>query len=455
MPAFRLLIVDDESKMLRALERALEGWSASAEVQWEILTSESASDALAKMEHIPCQAVLSDIRIGEDDGVELLKQIREHWPQTEVILMTAFATVENAVEAMKAGARDYLLKPFKMDELFSRLAHVEETLLLRRENKQLRERLARSSDMGELVGQSAPMRNLRAMIQKLAGTDSTVLLRGESGTGKDLTARAIHEASARAEGPFITACCSAIPENLLESDLFGHVRGAFTGATEKRTGRFEMAAGGTLYLDEIGDMTFGTQVKLLRVLQHGEFEPVGSSQTKKADVRIIAATNRDLEKAIAEGRFRQDLFYRLNVVSLTLPPLRDRGEDIPLLVSYLVERISLRRGIPMRQLSEELIEFLTRHSWPGNVRELENAIEYALVMGEGDPLETDDLPAYLAHSEGGAAPVAPGSVLDLDGNERSLIEKALEEAGGNQTRAAKLLGITRRALGYRRAKYGL
>ena len=445
--------------MLRALERALAGWSKSTEVRWDLSTCETAEGALSKLEQIPFHVVLSDIRIGNEDGVELLRQIKENHPETEVILMTAFATVENAVEAMKSGAEDYLIKPFKMEELKTRLGRIEEMILLRLENQQLRAQLAQSQGLGELIGDSEPMQNLRSMIQKLAVTDSTVLLRGESGTGKDLTARAIHYASARAKKPFITAACSAIPENLLESDLFGHVKGAFTGATEKRVGRFEMASGGTLYLDEIGDMTFPTQVKLLRVLQHGEFESVGSSETQKSGARIIAATNRNLEEAIEQGRFRQDLFYRLNVVCLTLPPLRIRRDDIPSLAHYLVETISTKRGIPRRELSEDLLDFLIQQNWPGNVRELENAIEHVLVMGESDPLEVKDLPSYLRRSSpslsGSSGLSEEDAQLDLDQQERKLIEQALEEAEGNQTQAAKLLGITRRALGYRRAKYGL
>ena len=455
MPSFRLLIVDDEPKMLRALERALAGWAADPSSEWELTTVESAAAALAKLEQIPFHVVLSDIRLIGEDGVELLRQIKQRWPDTEVVLMTAFATVENAVEAMKAGAQDYLLKPFKTEELKARLGRIEETLRLRWENEQLRAQLARSQGLDEIIGHSEAIGQVRAMIQKLAGTDSTVLLRGESGTGKDLVARAIHFASARARKPFVTASCSAIPESLLESDLFGHVKGAFTGATEKRVGRFEMAEGGTLFLDEIGDMTPGTQVKLLRVLQHGEFEKVGSSETQKADVRIIAATNRDLEEAIEEGKFREDLFYRLNVVSLTLPPLRERMEDLGELIEYLVEKISLLRGVPRRNLSRALVERLEQHDWPGNVRELENALEHALVMGESDPLEGNDLPAYLLRPAAKPGSASSASALDLDRNERELIIRALEEAGGNQTKAARLLGITRRALGYRRAKYGL
>jgi len=457
MPNLQLLIVDDEAKMLRALQRALAGWSGEESVQWEIATAESASEALARMETIPTDVVLSDIRLAGEDGVQLLQEIKQSWPETEVVLMTAFATVESAVEAMKAGARDYLIKPFKMEELKRRLAAVEEMVLLRRENRQLRTELARSQGLEQLIGQSAAVDDLRATIRKVAATDTTILLRGESGTGKDLAARAIHYASPRAKRPFVTATCSAIPESLLESDLFGHVKGAFTGATEKRVGRFEMAEGGTLFLDEIGDMTPGTQVKLLRVLQHGEFERVGSSQTQKANVRIIAATNRDLEQAIQEGKFREDLFYRLNVVSITLPPLRQHPEDVRLLAERLTERISLRRGLPRRSLSPALLERMERHDWPGNVRELENALEYALVMGESDPLEPGDLPGYLLRPS--EEPVLPSgqapSSLDLEANERQLILQALEQAEGNQTLAAKLLGITRRALGYRRARYGI
>lgn len=443
--------------MLKALQRALEGWSGNPDVSWEILTVESASEALAKLEQIPCQVVLSDIRLAGEDGVELMREIRKNWQQTLVVLMTAYATVENAVEAMKAGAQDYLIKPFKMDELKSRLARLEEVLCLRLENEWLRNELAQSLEFDDLIGKSASIEQVRTMIRKLAGTDSTLLLRGESGTGKDLVARAIHRNSRRASRPFITACCSAIPENLLESDLFGHVKGAFTGATEKRIGRFEMAQGGTLFLDEIGDMTPGTQVKLLRVLQHGEFEKVGSSETQKTDARIIAATNRNLEQAIQSGQFREDLFFRLNVVAIVLPPLREHKEDIPQLVEHLAHKISHRRGVPLRTFSPEVMKLFLEYDWPGNVREIENAVEYALVMGESDPIVIEDLPASIISATSGneSVPHRSKSEFDLDQTERELILNALEQAGGNQTRAARLLGITRRALGYRRAKHGV
>jgi len=482
----RILIVDDEPKMCRALERAL----ATPEVREalgssvEAVSVRDAQAALAALDEGEFDVLLTDLRLPGTDGIQLLKTVRERRRDLDVVLMTAYATVETAVEALRLGAFDYVIKPFRMEEMRHILGRIGERRALIRENARLRVEIEQGWQSSRLIGQAPAFRRVLAMAAKAAPTDSTILLLGESGTGKDLLAAEIHRLSPRAGGPFIKATCAAIPEGLLESDLFGHEKGAFTGATASKEGRFELAHGGTIYLDDVGDMTLATQVKLLRVLQEREFERVGSSVTRKVDVRVIAATNRDLETAIAQGRFREDLYYRLNVVPIRMPALRERREDLLPLIGHFLQKSAARTGRPAKDIDREALEYLLEHTWPGNVRELENVIEHASIMAEGPRIGRQDFPAYLVGSgeEGGAmearrepsAAAAPGlsheaaeesagppfdslaeAGLSLDEIEKGMILTALQRTGGNQTQAARLLGITRRTLGYRLDKHGI
>jgi DNA-binding NtrC family response regulator len=469
-PALKVLIVDDEPKMCRALVRALGVDSVADSVgsPLSVETVGNAEEAEVLLEKKPFDVVLTDLRLPGRDGLSLVRHVREKYPETEVILMTAYASVETAVGALRSGAYDYVIKPFNTEEIVHLLARIRERRSLLDENLRLRAEIDDTRAKERLVGEAPSFLRALRMASRVAATDSTVFLRGESGTGKDLFAAEIHRLSPRAKGPFIRATCAAIQEGLLESDLFGHERGSFTGATEARKGKFELADGGTIFLDEVGDMTLSTQVKLLRVIQEREFERVGSSVTRSADVRVIAATNRDLEEAIEQGQFREDLYYRLNVVRVDLPPLRERKEDMLPLVRHFVEKVCRRAKIGTKKVSREVMEILSAHNWPGNVRELENAIEHASVMSEGEVLHPADLPGQLlkdvpmdtaglreADSTAGAFQTLAGSDLSLDEIEKRLLLRVLDETGGNRTQAAKRLGITRRTLGYRLEKHGI
>ena len=456
-----LLIVEDEAKLLKLLVRSFKDHP-----QWEVDSADSAEEALEKIEANHPDVVLTDIRLPGMSGLDLMNAARHEQQPSRFVVMTAYATVSSAVEALRAGAVDYLIKPFPNEELMHVLGRIENEIRLANENQNLRDRLSVYEVPGGLIGSSEATAKLRRLIARVANTQSTVLIRGESGTGKELIARAIHEQSGRAKSPLVRVNCGAIPETLLESELFGHVKGAFTGATERRVGRFELAGEGTLFLDEMGDLPLGLQVKLLRVLQEREYEPVGSSQTRTTQARIIAATNRDLEAAIRAGSFREDLYYRLNVVTLQAPPLRDHMEDIEELVDHFTRRIANREALPFKQPTPEFLAALMTWNWPGNVHELENTIESALVMGEGECLEAEDLPAYITHGGGQSitdtrqsAATTPDALdlgtATLEEVERHLLLKALQESGGNQSEAARKLGITRRTLAYRREKYGL
>jgi two-component system response regulator HydG len=394
-------------------------------------------------------------------GLDLMKALSRNEKPPVFVVMTAYASVGSAIEALRVGALDYLVKPFPNEELLHVLSRIEKELRLARENKQLRSRLEVYEGPDDLIGSSQAMNGLRKSIAKVAPTQSTVLILGESGTGKELIARAIHHGSGRKDEPLVRVNCGAIPENLLESELFGHVKGAFTGATEKRVGRFEMAGNGTIFLDEIGDLPLPLQVKLLRVLQDREYEPVGSSQTNRSEARVLAATNRNLEEAIAEGEFREDLYYRLNVVTLSAPPLRGHREDLEALIDHFIARVAAREGISPKQTSPECRTALLDWDWPGNVRELENTLEAALIMGESERIEWEDLPAHF-RTEGltpSVSTLREGpvdlSTATLDEVERFLIEQALAKSNGNQSEAARRLGVTRRTLNYRREKYGI
>ncbi len=450
----RILVVDDEVKLQRVVELRLQsvGYAVSkadtAEAGLKLLESAASEE--------PFDLVLSDIRLPGMDGIEFLRELRKIHSGLPVIVMTAFGTVESAVEAMKTGADDYLLKPFSLENLTLTIAKVLELAKLRAENAQLKAELTRRHDFGLLIGRSEKMQAAFETASRVAPTQATVLIGGESGTGKGMLARAIHLNSPRKDAPFVKIVCSAIPENLMESELFGYEKGAFTGANQSRAGKFEQADGGTVFLDEIGDVPAAVQVKLLRVLQEHEFERLGSNKTVHVDVRVIAATNQDLQAALEQGTFRQDLYYRLNVVPINLAPLRERREDVPYLVDHFLEKFASKLGGPVRSISTDAVDKLTSYRWPGNVRELENIIQRAIVLAQGDTILGDDI-----HLESAAPSLAPNGVpfvpegLTLDEYETEIIREAMRRADGNKSQAARLLGLTRNALRYRLSQIGL
>jgi DNA-binding NtrC family response regulator len=384
------------------------------------------------------------------DGLEGLREVKTVSPETEVVLMTAYADAKTAVEAMKGGAYDYIVKPFQLDEIVLMAAKIMERRELMRENLDLREALAEAQGLGSIVGTSEAMKAVFGLAAKVAATDATVLITGESGTGKDLVARAIHFHSTRGERPFVKVNCGAVPETLLESELFGHEKGAFTGAYKAKQGRFETADEGTVFLDEIGELPAGTQVKLLQVLQDKSFVRLGGTKTTTVDVRIIAATNRDLEKAKKEGSFREDLFYRLNVFPIHIPSLSERSEDIPL----LIDAIFKRHGHAPDKITPDAVAILCSHSFPGNVRELENLIECAVILAEDGAVGSEHFPSLSGLGQSQTADQSQAA-MNLNQLERSMILRALEKAGGNKSQAARLLGITRRALYSKMETHGI
>jgi DNA-binding NtrC family response regulator len=425
---------------------------------------ETAADgfkALGRFSDFEPDLVLTDLKMPGMDGLELLKKVREADMEIAVVLMTAFGAVETAVEAMRQGAADYLTKPLNTDELLVVLERALERRKLRRETVHLRAELADRYRFENIVGTSPEMQNVFKIVAQVAPSRATVLLTGESGTGKELVAAAIHHRSSRRDGPFIRLHCAALAESLLESELFGHERGAYTGADRRREGRFEQAHGGTLFLDEISEISPATQVKLLRVLQEREFERVGGNQTIRVDVRLIAATNRDLKKLADDGKFRQDLFYRLNVINITLPSLRQRSSDIPALAMHFLERYARENEKVVTGFVDEALTALAHYPWPGNVRELENVVERALVLAEGDVLEASDLPMLSGNGEAVADADAalPEGGTDLtrvvEGMEERLLRQALSRAGGVKAEAARLLGLKPSALYYKLEKYGI
>lgn len=439
----RILVVDDE----RAMREAMRDWLS--EDGYEVGMAEGGKEALDAVHGSPWDVILLDLKMPGMDGMEVLRGIKALETDAEVIMMTAYATVDTAVQAMKEGAFDYLVKPFDPDELEIQikkiLAHKELVL----ENIFLKQRIEERFDFDEIVGKSEPMRRVFELITRVAPTDSTVLVTGESGTGKELVARAIHANSPRCYGPFVATNCGALPDSLLESELFGYEKGAFTGAEHTRKGRFEIANGGTLFLDEIGDISLKTQVDLLRVIQEKEFRRLGGEQTMKLDVRIVAATNRDLEQAIKENLFRRDLFYRLNVISITLPPLRERKEDIPLLIRRFIGKYALELNRAEVKVSPAALRRLVSYDWPGNVRELENVIERAMVIGKSGEILPGDLPFPEGPTEPGPLPKS------LKAMERLHIERALKEHDWNVSKAARDLGIDRQTLYNKIQRYGI
>ncbi|MGQ9532166.1 MAG: sigma-54-dependent transcriptional regulator [Desulfotomaculales bacterium] len=446
--AAKIVIIDDEEHMCWALERAMrqEGYQA--------FTATSGRKGLELVRREAPSLVILDLKMPEMDGLEVLRRLRKMNPKLPVIMITAYGTIQTAIEAMKLGAVDYITKPFDLDELKIVVRKALELSHLITEVAFLRAELAARYD--RMVGESPAMQEVRRLIARVAGTDATVLITGESGTGKEVAALAIHQNSPRAKGPFIVVNCAALPEPLLESELFGHEKGAFTGAVARKQGRFELADGGTIFLDEIGEMPPAMQVKLLRVLQEKSFERVGGTETIKVDVRVIAATNRDLKAAIQEGKFREDLYYRLNVVPIRMPALRERKEDIPLLVEYFLQKF--RPRYQAHTISPAAMELLRRYHWPGNIRELQNVIERAMIICQGEEILPEHLPPEIQAAPrpaGGLIVDFPDEGINLEQLEKELIIKALEKTGGNQTRAAQLLGITRSTLIYRMQKHGI
>jgi DNA-binding NtrC family response regulator len=425
-----ILVVDDEPKLGRFVAEMLELDGH------EVVRAGGGRDALVHLASAPFEVVVTDLRMPEVDGLAVLRAARARQPAPEVIVMTAFGTAESAVEAMKAGAADYVTKPFSMDELRLRVRRLTAQRAAETRSERLLDRLA-----PDLVAESAAMKAALGAARQVAPTDATVLLLGESGTGKSQLARFIHYRSKRAAAPLVEVHCAALPESLLEAELFGYEKGAFTGATERKPGHLAAAHGGSLFLDEIGEVTPATQVKLLRFLQERKFVPVGSTKEHAVDVRVVSATNRDLDTAVKEGAFREDFFYRLNVFAIRVPALRERRED----VVPIAERFLVSRGVPAEKLSAGARERLTSHDWPGNVRELENALERALIVaGEGDIL-VEHVSASPAARAGAAADLLVDG-FQFDSFARELVFAALDRAGGNKTNAAKLLGITRRRL---------
>jgi len=398
--------------------------------------------------------LLTDLRMPEMDGLDLLREAKRLRPDIEVVVMTAYATVKTAVTAMKEGAIDYLAKPFDRDELLLVVERALERSDLRRENRQLRELVAVNSSLGNIVGECGVMQKVFDIIQRAVKVNSTVLVQGESGTGKELVARHIHFSGPRKSKPFIVVNCAAIPDTLVESELFGHEKGAFTGADASRQGKFEVANGGTLFLDEIGDMRLESQAKLLRVLQDGVVERVGSSQERRVDVRVIAATNRDLRGRVDAGEFREDLYFRLDVLTVKLPPLRDRMQDLPLLVGHFREKLSQRLGKPAPHLAADVMDAMRRYRWPGNVRELEHTLEQLFILCDGDAITKGDLPDKLCEREvpSGLFALPTGGIV-LEDVEEDFIKQALARSGGRIKEAAELLGLTYKTLQYRLKKH--
>jgi two-component system, NtrC family, response regulator len=449
MPKQRILVVDDEQNARTALRAIL------SEEGYEIAEAADGEEALAALADFAPDLVLCDVRMPKMDGLTLLRRAKEQGAPAVFVMMTAFAQVETAVEAMRAGAENYLLKPLEVGSVLVFIEKALEKRLLSRDAQQLRERVRERYRLDGMVGEAPELQAVYDVIRQAAGTKATVLVLGESGTGKELIAQALHEQSPRKDKPFIKVACAALSETLLESELFGHERGSFTGAAGRKEGRFELADTGTLFLDEIGEISPATQVKLLRVLQQREFERVGGTQTLKVDVRVVAATNRDLAAEMKAGRFREDLYYRLNVVSVTLPPLRRRKGDIPALVSHFIQKYAKAYGKEMKGLAPGTLNALLSHDWPGNVRELENAVERAIVLAKGTDLTADDLPPSLRGprpTTRDAESLVPGATMEQI--EREAILRTLELVGGSTTRAAEILGISVRTVQYRLKEFG-
>ena len=449
----RVLVVDDEENIRLVLRTLLK------KNDYQVEVAESAEAALDKLERFDPDFVLADVRMTGMTGIELCTELKARSSLATVILMSAYGSTDLAIEAMKAGAYDYISKPFKQDEVLLALTKAEERESLRRENRALKNAMRKEQKFHGILGKSEAIQKVFATIEKVADYKTTVLIQGESGTGKELVARALHERSSRRTKPFVALNCGAIPETLLESELFGHARGAFTDAHADKKGLFTEAHQGTLFLDEIGELPLGLQVKLLRVLQEGRVRPLGAARDHEVDVRVVAATVRDLRHEVAEGRFREDLYYRLNVLQLTVPPLRDRRDDVVLLVEHFIEQNNGRLGTQIRDLAPRARKLLLDYPWPGNVRELENTIERAVVLAESDIIGVSDLPERMREPGDPVAASLSSSELSIKKTarfmEETLIRRALEKTGGNRTQASKLLEISHRALLYKIKDYGI
>lgn len=448
-----VLVVDDDDAHRGMLRMMLKSWGYTVE------EAADGDEAVEKVHAKAFDAVLTDVRMGKVNGIEAMKQILSYNPSLPVILMTAYSSVETAVDALRIGAYDYLIKPLDFDALKETLNKAIEHSRLGVENRELRRQFSEENASTEILGRSPAITSMLSMIRTVAPTEATVLITGESGTGKELVARALHAQSLRKDEPLVTVNCAALAETLLESELFGHEKGAFTGADKRREGRFKQADRGTLFLDEIGEMPIGVQAKLLRALQQGEIQRVGSDKSEHVDVRVIAATNRDLRKEVEERRFREDLYFRLNVISLEVPPLRQRKEDIPLLAAHFLSHYAERNHKNVKGFSAQCMDMLLHYDWPGNVRELQNAVERAVILCTGEYVTGPELPVNIAKLAAEAMPKSTDvssslAGLPLEEVERRAIEETLRETGDNKSAAARKLGITRATLHKKLRKYG-
>jgi len=439
----RIMIVDDE----HSVRTSLREWFL--EDGFDVVTAEDGLDALKKLEQGPFDLMIVDLKMPGMDGISLQRRLREVDPGATIVILTAFASVETAVEALKLGAFDYVTKPVDPDELSHTVRRALERKQLSEENARLREKVTQLSTVSPIIGRSRAMEHVMELVGTVAETDASVVIRGESGTGKELIARAIHAASPRRFFPIVAVNCGAIPETLLESELFGHEKGAFTGAHYRRKGKIELANGGTLFLDEIGEIPAKMQVDLLRVLESHRFTRLGGAQEIESDFRLVCATNRDLEALVREGKFREDLYYRIHVFAIEVPPLRERREDIPILVEHFIEKFCRAMGKAPRVLSDEALELMRGYDWPGNVRELENAIERAMVVGTTGKIRPEDLPLHVEHE------LARPRDRSLESLESEHIQRVLREEAGNVSQAARVLGIDRGTLYNKIKKYGI